>query len=59
MLILMTMLAPQPEGDELNAKLNLDVCASAKEVLLLLPPSLIILFGTDAVGRAGLLERVG
>lgn len=59
MLILMTALAPQPEGDEVNAKPNPGVCSSAEEVQLLLPPSLIILFGTDAIGRAWLLERVG
>lgn len=34
-------------------------CFSAEEVQLLLPPSLIILFGTDATGRAWPLERVG
>lgn len=55
----MTALAPQPEGDGVNAKLNLDVCSAAEEVQLLLPASLIILFGTDAIGRAWLLERVG
>lgn len=58
-LILMTALAPEPEGDEVDAKLNLGICSSAEEVQLLLPPSLIILFGTYAIGRARLLERVG
>lgn len=51
--------APLPEGDGVNAKENLDVCSSAEEVQLLLSPSLIILFGTDATGRDGLLKGVG
>lgn len=38
---------------------NPGVCSSAAEVRLLLRLSLIILFGTDAIGRDGLLEGVG
>lgn len=58
-LILMTALAPVPRGTEVNAKSNLSICSSAEDVQLCLPASLIILFGTDATGRTGLLQRLG